>query len=171
MNADWHRKHALPQGAGLDERIAWHREHQKRCACRPIPARLRAAMNRDAAIDDYLSKAAPESRALLQKLRQTIHALVPEVEECISYRIPAFRWDGRIIAGFSVTSTGCSYYPFSGKTLQTLAPDLARYSQTRSALHFGPAPLPAPLVRKLLRARMAEPARGSRVVERARRDR
>jgi uncharacterized protein YdhG (YjbR/CyaY superfamily) len=111
----------------------------------------------DPAIDEYLAGVSPKSRALLQKLRKTIRALVPEVEECISYRIPAFRYQGRIVAGFSATSSGCSYYPFSGTTLATLATDIAGYSHTKSALHFGSdTPLPTSLVRKLLAARMAE---------------
>ena len=55
----------------------------------------------------------------------------------------------------------CSYYPFSGRTLTTLAADLARYDQTKSALHFDPKhPLPKALVRKLLTARLAETAPG-----------
>src|SRR5580704_18152690 len=114
-------------------------------------------MKADPAIDEYLAKVSPSSRALLQKLRKTIRAVVPEVEECISYRLPAFRYQGRVIAGFSATSTGCSYYPFSGTTLKTLARDLQAYSKTKSALHFGPdSPLPPSLVRKLLKARIAE---------------
>jgi uncharacterized protein YdhG (YjbR/CyaY superfamily) len=109
------------------------------------------------AIDEYLAGVSPSSRALLQKLRKTIHAIVREVEECISYRMPAFRYRGKIIAGFQATSTGCSYYPFSGTTLATLAHDIEGYSRTKSALHFGPDhPLPASLVRKLLKARIAE---------------
>jgi uncharacterized protein YdhG (YjbR/CyaY superfamily) len=157
MNTEWHKKHVLPRGASLDERIAWHREHQKRCACRPIPPKLLADMHRDPAIDEYLAGMSPKSHAILQKLRKTVHSLVPEVEECISYRMPAFRYRGRIIAGFQATSKGCSYYPFSGTTLKTLAGDIEGYSQTKSALHFGPdKPLPASLVRKLLKARIAE---------------
>jgi uncharacterized protein YdhG (YjbR/CyaY superfamily) len=160
MNADWHRKHILPRGASLEQRIAWHREHQKQCACRPIPPKLLDQMRRDPAIDAYLAGVSPASRALLQQLRRTIHALVPEVEECISYRIPAFRYQGRIIAGFSATSTGCSYYPFSGTTLKTLARAIEDFSQTKSALHFGPENSPPKnLVRKLLEARMAEGGR------------
>ena len=112
---------------------------------------------REPAIDDYLAGLGPTNRALLEALRKAIHALVPEVEECISYRLPAFRFQGRIIAGFSATAKGCSYYPFSGTTLATLADDLAAYSQTKSALHFGSGkPLPKSLVRKLLEARIAE---------------
>ncbi len=109
------------------------------------------------AIDEYLAGVSPASRALLQKLRKAIHAVVRDVEECISYGMPAFRHRGKVIAGFQATSKGCSYYPFSGTTLKTLAHDVDGYSQTKSALHFGPDnPLPASLVRKLLEARMAE---------------
>jgi uncharacterized protein YdhG (YjbR/CyaY superfamily) len=157
MNSEWHKNHILPKGSSLDERIVWHREHQKRCACRPIPPKLLDQMRRDPAIDEYLAEVTRSSRALLQKLRKTIRSIVPEVEECISYSMPAFRYRGRILAGFSATSTGCSYYPFSGTTLKTLAGDIEGYSKTKSALHFSPdKPLPVALVRKLLKARIAE---------------
>lgn len=155
MNSSWHKLHVLPRGASLEERIAWHREHQKRCACRPIPPKLLEAMRREPAIDEYLARVSPRSRALLGHLRKQIHGIVPGVEECISYRIPAFRYAGRIIGGFSATSTGCSYYPFSGTTLETLASDVEGYSRTKSSLHFDER-LPAALVRKLLEARIAE---------------
>jgi uncharacterized protein YdhG (YjbR/CyaY superfamily) len=121
---------------------------------------IRSQMRGDPAIDEYLTAVNPSSRALLQKLRRSIHALVPEVEECISYRMPAFRYRGKIIAGFQATSKGCSYYPFSGTTLKTLVHDIEGYSQTKSALHFDPdKPLPASLVRKLLKTRIAESKR------------
>ena len=86
-----------------------------------------------------------------------IRGIVPGAEECISYGIPAFRLDGRIVAGFAATADGCSYYPFSGTTLATLARDLEGYEGTKSALHFDPGkPLPVTLVRKLIRTRIAE---------------
>ena len=123
----------------------------------PAARGVGAGARREPAIDAYLVKLNPPVRMLLEELRTTIRALVRQAEECISYRLPAFRLEGRVIAGFSATSKGCSYYPFSGTTLKTLADDLAGYSQTKSALHFGPDnPLPKSLVRKLLRARIAE---------------
>jgi uncharacterized protein YdhG (YjbR/CyaY superfamily) len=62
-----------------------------------------------------------------------------------------------VVAGFSATAKGCSYFPFSGTTLRTLADDLRKYDQTKSSLHFRPdAPLPSALVRKLIRARLGE---------------
>ena len=117
-------------------------------------------MKRDPAIDDYLASVPPKTRAVLVELRKKIHALLPGAEECISYSLPAFRYQGRVVAGFSATSKGCSYYPFSGTTLGTMAGDLVGYSRTKSALHFGPAkPLPGVLVRKLIKARIAETKR------------
>jgi uncharacterized protein YdhG (YjbR/CyaY superfamily) len=108
-------------------------------------------------IDDYLATITGANRTALERLRKTIRSIVPRAEECISYGMPAFRLDGRVIAGFQATAKGCSYYPFSGTTLQTLAGDLQGYGKTKSALHFRPdEPLPAALVRKLIKARIAE---------------
>jgi uncharacterized protein YdhG (YjbR/CyaY superfamily) len=108
-------------------------------------------------IDEYLATVSGQRRMALEQLRKTIRALVPEAEECISYRIPAFRLGGKIVAGFCARTHGCSYFPFSGRTLRTLANDLAGYGQTKGALHFDPeAALPKLLVRKLLETRIAE---------------
>jgi len=108
-------------------------------------------------IDTYLASVPTDRRAALEKLRRTIHSIVPGVEECISYSMPAFRYQGHVIAGFQATAKGCSYYPFSGTTLSTLSAEVAAYSQTKSALHFDPKrPLPVALVRKLLETRIAE---------------
>lgn len=108
-------------------------------------------------IDEYL-RAVPEDRRLaLENLRAKIRSIAPGVEECISYRMPAFRLNGVVIAGFSATAKGCSYFPFSGSTLKTLARELGHYDQTKSSLHFSPEkPLPIALVRKLIKARINE---------------
>jgi len=108
-------------------------------------------------INDYLAALPPDRRAALQKLRRTIHSTVKDVEECISYSMPAFRHEGHVVAGFMATAKGCSYYPFSGQTLSSLEQEIAAYSHTKSALHFDPGRgLPVTLVRRLLRARIAE---------------
>jgi uncharacterized protein YdhG (YjbR/CyaY superfamily) len=120
----------------------------------PSPSSGRAQMSK---IDDYLAKVTGDRRAALDGLRKMIRSVIPRAEECISYGLPAFRVDGAIVAGFSATAKGCSYYPFSGTTLRTLAADLRGYDRTKSALHFrADQPLPATLVRKLLKTRMAE---------------
>ena len=108
-------------------------------------------------IDEYLASVTGERRVALDKIRKTIRTLLPEAEECISYRIPAFRFKGKIVAGFAATAKGCSYFPFSGSTLRSLAEELEDFEQTKSSLHFDPAkPLSLALVRKLIKARIAE---------------
>ncbi|HEX4459880.1 MAG TPA: DUF1801 domain-containing protein [Polyangia bacterium] len=124
---------------------------------KPKPKPRAASSAPPATIDAYLANVAGDRRAALEDLRRTILAIVPRAEECISYRMPAFRVDGRVIAGFTATVKGCSYFPFSGRTLRTLKAELAGYGGTKSALHFDPTkPLPKTLVRKLIRARLAE---------------
>lgn len=108
-------------------------------------------------IDEYLKGVTPAQRAALQKLREQICALVPQAEECISYSMPAFRTHGHVVAGFLATRKGCSYFPFSGTTLDGLAAELTGYSRTKSGLHFDPQRgLPVTLLRKLIKARRAE---------------
>ena len=82
-------------------------------------------------IDEYLKSVPEDRRRALQDLRAKIRAVVPDAEECIRYRIPAFRLNGIVVAGFCATSKGCSYFPFSGSTLKTLARDLGRYDRRR----------------------------------------
>jgi uncharacterized protein YdhG (YjbR/CyaY superfamily) len=106
-------------------------------------------------IDGYLATVTGDQRALLADLRAKIRAIVPDAEECIRYDIPAFRLGGAIVAGFAARKGGGSYYPFSGRTLATLAGDLTAYTRTKGALHFD-RPLPKTLVRKLIRTRLAE---------------
>jgi uncharacterized protein YdhG (YjbR/CyaY superfamily) len=131
--------------------IGWtSKAHQRWSGSRQMKAR-------PVTIGAYLRAVKGPRRAALQKLRRTIREIVPEAEECISYSMPAFRVGGRVVAGFAATAHGCSYYPFSGSTLRTLAGELGGYTRTKSALHFDPGKgLPRTLVRKLIRARLAE---------------
>jgi uncharacterized protein YdhG (YjbR/CyaY superfamily) len=115
------------------------------------------AERKPATIDDYLKGVRADRRRALEDLRAKIRSIIPGAQECISYRIPAFRLDGVVVAGFCATVKGCSYFPFSGSTLKTLARDIDRYSRTKSSLHFSSEqPLPSALVRKLIKARIAE---------------
>jgi len=108
-------------------------------------------------IDEYLATLTGDRRRALERLRKTIRSVIPRAEECISYRMPAFRLNGAVVAGFIATRKGCSYFPFSGTTLTTLAKDVKGYEQTKGSLHFDPKkPLPVSLVRKLIKARVAE---------------
>jgi uncharacterized protein YdhG (YjbR/CyaY superfamily) len=116
-----------------------------------------AAGRKETPIDDYLRTVPADRRRALEDLRVKIRSVVPDAEECISYGMPAFRVHGGVVAGFQTTKNGCSYYPFSGSTLATVASSVRGYDQTKSALHFSPdKPLPLTLVRRLLKARVAE---------------
>lgn len=108
-------------------------------------------------IDEYLDALDKQKRTTLQELRQTIHGIIPNAEECISYGMPAFRLEGKIIAGFSAFKNHLSYLPHSGSVLQELSHDLAGYESTAGSLHFPiDQPLPKALVRKLIAVRLKE---------------
>jgi uncharacterized protein YdhG (YjbR/CyaY superfamily) len=108
-------------------------------------------------IDDYLAGVTTEQRAALEKVRKAVRAAAPDAEECINYGVAAFRLDGKSIAGFGASKQHCSYYPMSGKVVAALRKELAKYETSKGAVHF-PAekPLPAALVRKLVKARISE---------------
>jgi uncharacterized protein YdhG (YjbR/CyaY superfamily) len=119
--------------------------------------RTNARAKKPTTIDGYLATVDRDRREALEKLRKTIRSIVPDAVECISYGIPAFRLERGIVAGFCATTKGCSYFPFSGKTLDTVADEIAEFSRTKSALHFdAKIGLRAALVRKLIRVRIAE---------------
>lgn len=105
-------------------------------------------------IDAYLSTLEEPKRTTLGELRTTIASIIPDAEECISYGMPAFRLQGKVIAGFAAFTTHLSYLPHSGSVLSELAPDLAPYAQTKGALRFPvDKPLPRALVEKLIAVR------------------
>ena len=90
-------------------------------------------------------------RGTLQALRGMTLEIVPEAKQVISYRVPAFRVQGKIVAGFAAFKYHLSYLPFSGSVLQELGHELRGYTMTKSALHFPvDCPLPKSLVEKLI---------------------
>jgi uncharacterized protein YdhG (YjbR/CyaY superfamily) len=116
-----------------------------------------------AQIDEYLSDVEEPKRGTLQALRGMILEIAPQAEEGISYRVPAFRVDGKVIAGFAAFKDHLSYLPFSGSVLGQLGEDLREYTMTKSSLHFPvDRPLAKPLVKKLIAVRLAEIQRRSR---------
>lgn len=116
-----------------------------------------------AEVDQYLSAVDEPKRSTLQALRRTILAIVPEAEQVISYRVPAFRVQGTIVAGFAAFKDHLSYLPFSGSVLVHLEDELREYTMTKSALHFPiDRPLPTRLVKKLIEGRLDQISRPSR---------
>lgn len=108
-------------------------------------------------IDEYLASVNSEQRTALQKLRRTIRATAPKAEECISYGIPAFRLNGRSLVFFGAWANHCSFYPGSSRTLKNFRRDLKDFQITKGTIRFSADnPLPLSLVKKLVKARIAE---------------
>jgi uncharacterized protein YdhG (YjbR/CyaY superfamily) len=108
-------------------------------------------------IDEYLAGVSAEQQIVLAKLRETIHTVAPKAEECISYGIPAFRLNGRPFVFFGAWANHCSFYPGSSTTLKKFRGDLKGFQITKGTIRFSPDnPLPTTLVKKLVKARMAE---------------
>ena len=108
-------------------------------------------------VDAYLAALEEPKRSTLETLRRMILEIVPDAEQVLSYRVPAFRVGGKTVAGFAAFKNHLSFLPFSGSVLSRLGDELAGYSGTKSALHFPvDEPLPKALVAKLIAARLEE---------------
>jgi uncharacterized protein YdhG (YjbR/CyaY superfamily) len=108
-------------------------------------------------IDQYLEGLDERKRETLAQLRQAILNVLPEAEQGMSYRLPAFKVRGKTIAGFAAFKNHLSYLPHSGSVISQLAEETEGYTKTKGALHFPvDEPLPEDLVKKLLDARMAQ---------------
>lgn len=109
-------------------------------------------------IDEYLALLSGEKRAALQKLRAAIRSAAPGAEECISYRVPAFRLRGRMLVAFAAAAKHCAFYP-GAYPVKALRDELQGYDTSKGTIRFPEdRPLPATLVRKLVKARIAEDA-------------
>jgi uncharacterized protein YdhG (YjbR/CyaY superfamily) len=119
-------------------------------------------------IDQYLGALDEPKRTTLAELRDTIAAIVPDAEQCISYGMPAFKLHGKTIAGFAAFKSHLSYLPHSGSVIPQLAEETEGYTKTKGSLHFPvDKPLPKKLVKKLVDARMAEAFGGRMTVKRS----
>ena len=109
--------------------------------------------------DECLAAVSDDQRAALAKLRKTIKAAAPKAEEGVSYGLAAFRLDGKPLVAVGATASHCAFYLMSGSTVEAHRDELAKYDTSKGTIRF-PAdkPLPAALVRKLVKARMAENA-------------
>ena len=108
-------------------------------------------------IDEYLAALSEDIRAALEKLRKTIRAAAPKAEECISYQIAAFRFNGRMLVGFGATAKHCAFYLMSSSTVEAHADELKNYDTSKGTIRFqAHKPLPVALVRKLVKARIKE---------------
>jgi uncharacterized protein YdhG (YjbR/CyaY superfamily) len=107
-------------------------------------------------IDEYLAPLSDEKRAALEKLRRAIKSAAPKAEECISYQIPAFRLGGRMLVAFGAAANHCAFYP-GAFPVEAHKDELKAYDTSKGTIRFqADSPLPATLVRKLVRTRIEQ---------------
>jgi len=104
-------------------------------------------------IDEYLASVSDDKRDALKRLRRIIRTAVPNAEECISYQLPAFRLDGKCFVWFGAAANHCAIYGVVGEHKD----DLKDYDTSKGTIRFeADKAMPAALVRKLIKARIAK---------------
>ena len=107
-------------------------------------------------IDAYLARVPEPAHSTLQKVRAAIRsALPPTATETISYKIPAFR-HGEIIIWFAAFANHCSLFP-TGRIIELFKEDLKPYTLSKGTIQFPTdKPLPTALIKKMVKARLAQ---------------
>jgi len=110
-------------------------------------------------VDDYLAALPEAPRAALEELRKTIRAAAPEATETISYQMPTFKDQGRFLVSYAAFKNHCSLFPASGAVMEALGEELKPYFSGKGTLRFtADKPIPAALVRKIVKTRIEENA-------------
>jgi uncharacterized protein YdhG (YjbR/CyaY superfamily) len=108
-------------------------------------------------VDEYLGKLPRDQRTVLENLRRTIKALSPEITELISYGIPSFKYKGRQFVAFAAYPSHINFLIMSYPIMETFKSDLKRFEADKATIRFTvEKPMPAALLKKLIKARMAE---------------
>ena len=108
-------------------------------------------------IDEYLAGIPEPGRSTLNKVRATIRSVVPkEATEAISYGMPAFKYKGPLVC-FAAFSNHCSLFPMNASLIVTFKNELKDFETSKGTIHFPlDKPMPAALLKKLVKARVAE---------------
>jgi uncharacterized protein YdhG (YjbR/CyaY superfamily) len=116
-----------------------------------------AAAEGEAAVNAYLAKVPEPARTTLEKIRATIRSAVPaEATEGLSYGMPAFHYRGALVA-YAAFKKRCSFFPMQASLTDTMKEELQGYRTSKGTLQFPvDKPLPAALVKKMVKARVAE---------------
>ena len=108
-------------------------------------------------VDAYLAGVDEPHRSTLKTVRQSIAEIIPDAEQCISYGMPGFRLNDKMIAGFAAFKNHLSYFPHSGMVLPELSADLAGYDTNTGTLRFPvDKPLPKRLLKRLIAVRIRQ---------------
>jgi uncharacterized protein YdhG (YjbR/CyaY superfamily) len=108
-------------------------------------------------VDEYLAGVPEPARSTLNRVRAVIRSAVPpEATEAISYRMPTFRYKGPLV-GFAAFSNHCGLYPMSPSVMEVFKDELEEFHTSKGTIRFPvDKPLPAALVKKLVKARIVE---------------
>jgi uncharacterized protein YdhG (YjbR/CyaY superfamily) len=112
-----------------------------------------------AEVDAYIAAQPEPQRSTLEGLRSQILAVIPQAEQCISYAMPGFRVNGKVVAGFASYKKHIGYYPHSGQVFKVMMDDLAGYdvSEKGGGVKFPiDALVPDALIGKLIAVRMQQ---------------
>ncbi len=116
-----------------------------------------AAMDKPNSVEEYLAALPDDARTTLEKVRQAIRAAAPTATETISYGMPAFNHEGRYLVYYAAFKNHCSFFPASYEVMETFAKELERYDVQKGTIRFPIGkPLPAALVKKMVKARIRE---------------
>lgn len=109
-----------------------------------------------ATVDEYIVQLPEPARTTLQTVRNSIRLAAPrDATEVISYKMPAFRFK-KILVWFAAFQDHCSLFP-GASVVKTLEEDLKGYSIAKGTIRFPlDKPLPASLIKKLVKARLKE---------------
>ena len=106
-------------------------------------------------VDGYLAALPQEARVTLEKIREAIKAAAPRATEGISYQMPMYKQNGMLV-GFAAFKDHCSLFP-GAEPLATHKDELKAYKTSKGTIRFPIGqPLPAALVKKLVKTRIAE---------------
>ena len=104
-------------------------------------------------VDEYIAASRADVRPVLRKIRQVIRNAAPDAVEVISYGVPAFRQDDRILVYFAAFTHHIGLYPpVSDPALKKV---VAPYAGPKGNLRFAlDRPIPYPLIRRIVRSRL-----------------